>query len=168
MAVLFLATGTAIMLYSRAFDRSGFQPDFWWGPPGGMFPTSTKVNLTSTEPMVDIVVRARRLEANLNTSGNVVSALLFNETGHLLVNLSRVVGERITGLTWPQEPPSGWVQPQNYTISLIWEGVNTTVEVSYWTYYAAHADVFVDSFLPDYFVFLAIGNALVTAGAILA
>ena len=169
MAVLFLAMGTATMLYSHAFDRSGLQAvDFWWEPPGGMPPTSTKVNLTSTEPMVDIVVRACRLEATLNTSGDVVSALLFNETGHLLVNLSRVVGERITGLTWPQEPPSGFVQPQNYTISLIWEGVNTTVEVVYLTYYVGHADASVDSFLPEYFVFLAIGSALVTAGAILA
>lgn len=168
MAVLFLATGTATMLYGHAFDRSGIRAvDFWWQSEGTAH-TSTKVNLTSTEPMVDIVVRTRRLEAYLNTSGNVVSALLFNETDHILVNLSRVVGERITGLTWPQESPSGWIQPQNYTISLIWEGVNTTVEVDYWTYYVGHADASVDSFLPEYFVFLAIGNALVTAGAILA
>ena len=167
LILLCLSVGIVSLFYSGFYDRSGLRAvDFHWGypTPAGPF----EFNLTSEEPIRNIVIWARRVEAVLNTSGVTISALLSNGTDHLLVNLSMVSGDRVTGLMWPQENPTGWVHPQNYTISLIWERVNTTAAVTYWTYALMHGDAFVYSFLPEYFVFVAIGNAIIAAGLMLA
>lgn len=163
---LCIIIGTTAVAFSPIYDRSGIQAvEFYWGYPSHS--RSIEVNLTSNESMHNIVIRACRVQAILNTSGAVISALLFNETGHLLANLSMVSGNRVGGLIWPQENPTGWVQPQNYTISLIWEGLNTTVLVDYWTYELMHGDSVVISFLPEYFVIIGFGNVMIIFGLML-
>jgi hypothetical protein len=145
--IIAMAPGTLLYLYSSTLFREGFVAvNFWWGGNEPLEETELAVNESC--PIASKVINAERLVIGpFNTSGSTVSILVTCERDGIILNQSLVSGE-VEGVMFPEQEPTGWVQSQDFVVSVLWEGYNTTVYFTYLTQSVSHSDGFVQYTLP--------------------
>ena len=150
MLVLAIAPGGILLIYSQTYIQCGIgATDFWW-----TYNTFGRavLNVSSENQIATKTIYCKGLEIHsFNSSNNEVSIEVFSQLNGTILNHSLVSGEEIEGIVFPVDRPTGWVQDQNYTILVLWEGTNTSVVFDYYTMSIMHADGTVCWTLPEYY-----------------
>lgn len=148
--VLAIAPGGIILIYSQTYIRCGIDAtDFWWT--SDTFGRAV-LNVSSENQIATKTIYCKGLRIpSFNTSNNKVSIEVISQLNGTILNHSLVSGEDIEGIMFPADRPTDWVQDQNYTILVLWEGTNTSVVFDYYTRAIMHADGTVCRTLPGYY-----------------
>ena len=168
--IMAIAPGCIIPIYSQTYIQSGIgATTFMWQRFTGVFHPEVVLNVSSENQIATKTIRGQRIRVpSFNTSDHEVSIEIRSQLNGTILNHSSVSGQEIEGIIFPAaDPPTGWVQDQNYTILVFWEGVNTSVIFDYYFDSVAHGDGAVYFTLPGYyetqnlgFTFLGIGIAI--------
>ena len=156
--------GLLLLAYSQTLTGVGIgATDFFWQY--GIFGETT-LNASSVDSVAIKTIFAEQLSIySFNTSGSIVSIEVTSDLNGTILNHSRVSGTEVSGVTFPVEKPTGWVESQEFNVIVRWEGVNASVHFWYYTSIVGHVDGSVRYTLPGFeeaqsLGFLALGCGL--------
>jgi len=123
---IFLLASTGLYLQTRMDSGSYWIPyDFKY----------VEVDLNSTAPQVNVTIETVRLSIpHFNVSSSNASILVIAPNNTILLNHTAVSGYWIQGVLSPNELPDSSTRDETYTVSLIWDGTNSTVIFEYEMY----------------------------------
>lgn len=167
LLIMAISPGCLTLLYSQTLVRCGIATvDFWWTSSTSDWGFFT-LNVTSNQQIAQKVISGQRLViSSFNTSGRIVSIEVISELNGTLLNYSRVSGESLEGVAFPSGEPTNWVNEQEYTVAVHWEGTNASVRVDYHTENLMHADGTVCHTLPGFHGTRVLGFILLGTGLI--
>ena len=129
---IFLLASTGLYLQTRMDSGS------YWYPIGFEY---VEVDLNSIAPQVNVTIETVRLNIpHFNVSFSNASILAIAQNNTILLNHTVVSGYWIQGVSSPNEFPDSNTREETYTVSLIWDGTNSTVSFEYATYGLLHWD----------------------------
>ena len=157
---IFLLASTGLYLQTRMDSGSYWYPyDFKY----------VEVNLNSTAPQVNVTIETVRLNIpHFNVSSSNASILVIAPNNTILLNHTAVSGYWIQGVLSPNELPDSNTRDEMYTVSLIWDGTNSTVIFEYEMYGLLFWDsVPYSVILPGFYETLVAGLSLLAISGIL-
>ena len=98
-----------------------------------------EIDLNSAAPQVNVTIETVRLNIpHFNVSSSNASILVISQNNTILLNHTTVSGNWIQGVISPNDPPNANFQnmdiySETYTVSLTWDGMNSTVSFEYET-----------------------------------
>jgi len=123
---IFLLASTGLYLQTHMTSGS------YWIPVGFEY---VEVDLNSTAPQVNVTIETVRLNIpHFNVSSSNASILVIAPNNTILLNHTAVSGYWIQGVLSPNELPDSNTRDEIYTVSLIWDGTNSTVVFEYEMY----------------------------------
>ncbi|MCK5301625.1 MAG: hypothetical protein KAJ96_00665 [Candidatus Thorarchaeota archaeon] len=91
--------------------------------------------MNATVPQVNVTIETMRLNIpHFNVSSSNASILVIAQNNTILLNHTAVTGYWIQGVLSPNELPDSNTLGETYTVSLTWDGTNSTVIFEYETY----------------------------------
>jgi hypothetical protein len=157
---IFLLTSTGLYLQTRMDSGSDWYPyDFKY----------VEVDLNSTAPQVNVTIETVRLSiSHFNVSSSNASILVIAPNNTILLNHTAVSGYWIQGVLSPDELPDSNTRDETYTVSLTWDGTNSTVIFEYEIYGLLFWDsVPYSVILPGFYETLVAGLSLLAISGIL-
>jgi hypothetical protein len=157
---IFLLTSTGLYLQDRMDSGS------YWIPFSFEY---VEVDLNATVPQVNVTIETMRLNIpHFNVSSSNASILVIAQNNTILLNHTAVTGYWIQGVLSPNELPDSNTLGETYTVSLTWDGTNSTVIFEY----EMHALLFWDGvpytvILPGFYETLIAGLSLLAISGIL-
>lgn len=166
IALILLVAGLGVLAYSDAFVHWRMESGSYWRR-GDRETVQLTVNSTHNHANISIEEVMLNI-THFNVSQANASILIRNENGTIIYNQTEVSGTEITGFASHAEVPPSNASAQEFVVTVLWEGTNTTVSFEYWTYgLLAWDGVPYAVISPGFFMIVGIGLFLIGSSSVL-